>query len=373
MTRRVFFYCGDGNSLVDFRGHLIRKFQSAGYEVIANTPNIRQGNLKKLESWGVICIRSNIERKSINPLKSLIDVVKLTTTLRKFRPEILFSYTHKPVVIGAISGRFAGIKSIVSLITGTGHLFDEYNFKTKIRKKVGLVFFRLALTFSQKVIFQNPDNLDLFLQLRLVKEEKTSIVNGSGVDLDLFPFTPLPNNKRFLCLARLIKSKGILEYAQAAKELKKLYPEYSFFLGGPSDSHNDSISLDEIQRHWKEMYGINYIGNVEDPYEEIKNCDIYLLLSYNEGTPRSVLEALSVGRPIITTDVPGCRETVRHGENGYLVDVKNVASSIKYMNKIINDDLERMSTISREICENKYDVHKVNDEIFRILELKINE
>jgi len=366
--KKIFFYCGDGNSLIDFRGHLIKKYIANGFEVFANTPNIKQDNLRLLQSWGVRVIDSNIQRKSINLFSSLRELFQLIGCILRNKPSIIFAYTHKPVLVAAFAGFICRVPNVVSLITGTGHLFDNYDFKTKFRRFIGLFLFRIALTFSHKVIFQNPDNLELFLALRLVKKDKTHIVNGSGVDLEKFAYHPLPNNKTFLCLARLIKSKGLLEYAKAAKIIKDEHPGYTFLLGGPEDAHIDSIPVDEIKNEWGERYGVEYIGNVSKPYDAIKECDVYVLLSYNEGTPRSVLEALATGRPVITTDVPGCRETVNHAQNGYLVEVASVESTVKYMLQIMQSNLPKMSLESRKFAEKKYDVHTINNKIFNIID-----
>lgn len=366
--KKIFFYCGDGNSLIDFRGHLIKKYIENGYEVFANTPNIRQDNLNTLQSWGVKLIESDIQRKSINLFSSMHELFQLIRCILRNKPSIIFAYTHKPVLVAAFAGFFCRVPNRISLITGTGHLFDNYDIKTRFRRFIGLFLFKIALTFSHKVIFQNPDNLELFLELGLVKKDKTHVVNGSGVDLEKFAYHPLPNNKTFLCLARLIKSKGLLEYAKAAKIMKEAHPEYSFLLGGPEDAHMDSISADEIKNEWGERYGVEYIGNISNPYEAIKECDVYVLLSYNEGTPRSVLEALATGRPVITTDVPGCRETVNHAQNGFLVEVCSVESAVEYMSKIIQSDLSKMSLESRKFAEKKYDVHNINKKIFKIIQ-----
>lgn len=368
MKKKIFFYCGDGNSLINFRGHLIKKFIKNQFDVYANCPNITDQNYKILTSWGVKLVSSDIQRKNINVISSLTELFQLIRNLKKIKPNIIFSYTHKPLLVGALAGYLSRVPMIVSLVTGTGHLFDNYDIKTRFRRFIGLFLFKVALTFSHKVIFQNPDNLEMFLELGLVKKDKTHVVNGSGVDLEKFAYHPLPNNKTFLCLARLIKSKGLLEYAKAAKIMKEAHPEYSFLLGGPEDTHKDSISLDEIKNEWGERYGVQYIGNLSNPYDALKECDVYVLLSYNEGTPRSVLEALATGRPVITTDVPGCRETVNHAQNGYLAEVCSVESAVEYMSKIIQDDLSRMSLESRKFAEKKYDVHNINNKIFKIIQ-----
>lgn len=370
MTKKILFYCGDGNSLVDFRGNLIQKFLKAKFNVVGVGPNISDSNLELLHSWGATFEKVSIKRKSANPFRALSSLISLIGIIHKQKPSHIFSYTHKPVLVGSFAGRICKVENIISLITGTGHLFDEENLFQKIRKKIGLFFFRIALFFSSHVIFQNPDDKKLFIDLRLVEPSKSSQVNGSGVDMSSYKFSQHPpSDIIFLCLARLIRSKGLIEYAHVAKAIKKIHPDVRFLLGGPGDEHQDSISVNEIKNSWYDLYGIEYLGHIKDVRSIIEKSSIYVLLSYNEGTPRSVLEAMSIGRPIITTDVSGCRETVKHGINGFLVPVKDVDSSIPYFLKIIDSDLKKMGLESRNFCEEKYDVNKVNNNIFKILEI----
>lgn len=368
--KSVVLYCGDGNSLVNFRLELIKLFIKNGYKVHAFGPYIKEHNLIKLTNLGVRYKSTAMERKNVNPFSFITNILSLRKNIKKIEPDFIFSYTHKPVVVGALAGAFINNTKIISLITGTGHLFDDHNVKVKLRKFFGLLIFKIALSLSHKVIFQNPDNKDLFLSLGLVNKNKAFLVNGSGVDLDLFSFSEMPKEEFvFLCLARLIKSKGLIELVEIAKLIKQEFPNVRFVIGGDEDTHEDGIDLDEIKNLWPSKYGIEFIGYSDDPLSLIKQCSVYVLLSYNEGTPRSVLEAMSVGRPIITTDVSGCRETVIHGKNGYLVPVKNVKDAASFFKKIINDDLVSMGRESRKFCENKFDVHNVNRMIFNILEI----
>ena len=369
LKKKILFFCSDGGSLVNFRGNLIRKFIASNYDVIANTPNISQKNLAILHSWGVECIDTSFNRKSLSIFVLISEIFSLVKIIKIHRPNIIFSYTQKPVLIGALAAFFCRVPEIISLITGTGHLFDNYDWKSRIRKFSGLFALRIALKISSKVIFQNNDNLNLFTRNKLVNKDKTYVINGSGVDINAFPFQPFKNTKTFLCLARLLTSKGLREYAESAKQILSKYPEYTFLLGGPADEHEDSIPLEEIENVWPKKFGVHYIGNVSNPATMLGDCDAYILLSYNEGTPRSVLEAMSVGRPIITTDAPGCRETVVHGLNGFLVEPRNINSAVKYIEKLIHSNMETMGIESRKMCEVKYDVEKVNENIFDILEI----
>ncbi len=367
-SQSILFFCGDGNSLVDFRGNLIKEYLNIGYEVYAIAPYIKEQNKKILLNMGVNLRIINFQRKSLNPFSSFTSFIELSKNIISISPDIIFSYTHKPVVFGALAGYFCGVKKIVSLITGTGHIFDKHNLITRLKRFVGLTGFKLALFASSHVIFQNKDDKNLFIDLKLVSKNKTYVVNGSGVDLEHFRVEPFPEKLTFLCLARLIESKGLREYAKACEIVRKSLPEAKFLLGGPSDPHDDAINVDEIREIWKDRFGIDYLGYIEDPREAIKNCSVYVLLSYNEGTPRTVLESMSMGRPIITTDVNGCRETVKPMKNGYLVPqfdfIETAGHMLSFADKLL---IEKMGNESRIYCLEKYDVHKVNDSILQIV------
>ena len=364
----ILFFCGDGNSLVNFRGNLIKQFIKKNFKVYAIAPNLNSSSRNFLTNLGVHIEIINFERKSVNPFSSFISLFWLTKKIKNINADITFSYTHKPLVFGAFASYFSRIPKIVSLVTGTGHIFDNQTIYTKLRRFVGLIGFKLALKISTHIIFQNKDDKSLFIDLKLAEESKTSVVNGSGVDIDYFSPEIHPSQLTFLCLARLIKSKGLEEYAHACKIVREKIPNARFLLGGAPDIHSDSIDLEEIQNSWFEKYGIEYIGFIDDPREAIEMSSVYVLLSYNEGTPRTVLEAMSMGRPIITTDVNGCRETVKDGVNGFLVPKLDFIDAAHHMVKFSNSLLlSEMGRESRQYCEEKYDVHKVNTSIFNIL------
>lgn len=366
----IVLICGNGDTLYRFRLELIKSFIKKRYTVHAFAPEIPEDFLTELKDIGVIYHNISFKRKTVNFFDTFISIWDISKKLRKINPDIVFSYTHKAVIVGSISALLAGKFRSISLITGTGHIFDDDNFMQKIKKFLGIAGFKLSLLFSELVFFQNPDDLELFCSLGMTTPEKSRLVNGSGVDLKKFSQAPLPDSPVFLCMARLIKSKGLLDYANASKIVKLAYPNARFLLYGFPDDHEDSIEESEIINSWKDNYGVEYFGFTNDPVDTILKCSVYVLLSYNEGTPRSVLEAMAMGRPIITTDVPGCRETVSEGSNGYLVALKDPQSAADAMIKLLDHDLrEDMGASSRYICEEKYDVHLVNQSIIEGLKI----
>jgi len=360
-NKKIVFICGGGDSLVRFRLEFIKRFLEQSYEVYAYAPEIRDEFLEELLKLNVKFEKISFERKNLDPINTIKSIIDVTQKLKLHKPDIVFSYTHKSVVVGSICAYLAKIKSSYSLITGTGHIFDQDTVKQRIQRFIGLLGFKIALRLNQTVFFQNPDDLKLFTRLKIISSQRSVLVNGSGVDLKLFSVKPLPEEPIFLCLSRLIKSKGLVEYAKAAKITRKQFPNARFLLHGFPDDHYDSINEQEIIDNWNSNFGIEYLGFSSNPIDAISKCSVYVLLSYNEGTPRSVLEAMAMGRPIITTNVSGCRETVKDEYNGFLVPQKDFDYAASCMMKLMDPELRsEMGKASRIYCEQKYNVHEVN-------------
>tara|TARA_B110000003_G_scaffold269501_1_gene300630 strand:- start:9853 stop:10968 length:1116 start_codon:yes stop_codon:yes gene_type:complete len=366
----IVFICGNGDTLYRFRFELIKSLIKKNFTVHAFAPEIPEDFLEELKSSGVIYHNISFKRKTVNFFDTFVSIFDITKKLRAIKPDIVFSYTHKSVVVGSISAFLAGRLRSISLITGTGHIFDNHSITQRIKRFLGILGFKISLFFSEIVFFQNPDDLELFCSLGMTSKSKSILLNGSGVDLEKFYLSPLPEDPVFLCMSRLIKSKGLLDYANAAKIVKSSYPNARFLLYGFPDDHEDSIDESEIIETWKARYGIEYFGFTNDPVKTISLCSVYVLLSYNEGTPRSVLEAMAMGRPIITTDVPGCRETVMEDKNGILANLRDPNSAAQAMISLLDGDLrKKMSINSRRLCEEKYDVHLVNELIMSSLKI----
>jgi glycosyltransferase involved in cell wall biosynthesis len=223
--------------------------------------------------------------------------------------------------------------------------------------------YRFGLSKSRKVFFQNPDDEALFRQLGLLPADIPScVVNGSGVDVADYALAPLPEKPSFLLIARLLGDKGVREYAQAARKVKAQYPDAVFQLVGWIDDNPDAISQQELDE-WVNTGTVEFLGKLADVRPAVADCNVYVLPSYREGTPRTVLEAMAMGRPVITTDAPGCRETVTDGDNGFLVPVKAVDELAAAMVKFLENPelVAGMGERSRLVAEQKYDVHRVNE------------
>jgi glycosyltransferase involved in cell wall biosynthesis len=355
-------------SLVTFRGPLIAAMAERGHRVIASAPSIAPGTAAALRRLGAEPREVPLANASLNPLAMVQSLRTLRRLLLEIRPDVLLSYTIKPVILGALAGRATGVPAIVSLITGVGYAFTEGGeLKRRFTRLAASPLYRMALARSTAIVFQNPDDEALFQKLRLVRGEANVFrTNGSGIDLDRFEPTVLPERTSFLMIARLLKDKGIREFAKAAKRIKEKHPDVPIALVGRLDPSPDSLTpaeLQELSRH-----GIDFKGELEDVRPAISGCSVYVLPSYREGTPRSVLEAMAMGRAIVTTDAPGCRETVREGENGLLVPPRDSEALHEAMLRFVRDPrlAAAMGVASRRLAERKFDVRKVNSALLEI-------
>lgn len=361
-------------SLINFRGELLKTLSNAGHEVIAMADSATKETIQNIEQLGAKFIAYPIERTGMNPIKDLKTLYALYRELKKQNPDYVLAYTIKPVIWGGVAARILGKSSqFQGLITGLGFAFQSERPKQKILTYLVKKLYKVALKYPAKVIFQNQDNQRQFIDQKIILKSQSYIVNGSGVCLDYFKKEPLPegNSIVFLTIARLLAAKGLREFAAAAKEVKKLYPLTQFKLLGPEDPSPDRIPIEEI-REWHNLGVIEYCGESDDVRPWIKNCHVFVLNSYNEGMPRTVLEAMSTGRPIITTLVPGCRETVIEGVNGYLVAKSDINALVEAMIKMIENkqELAEMGNESRKIAVEKFNVHQVNNDLIRLMKLK---
>ena len=365
------------DSLIKFRGPLIEAISNKGLQVHVAVPDIA-GNRdlkKELEARNIVVHDIPLRRTGMNPLADMLTLLHLLKLIRRIRPEYVLGYTIKPVIYGSLAAWLAKAPNRFALITGLGYAFqgeDNTGKRGLIRQLVQRLY-ALALGTTHKVFFQNPDDQALFRQLNILKPSTPSfVVNGSGVNISEYEPAPLPAQPCFLLIARLLGDKGVREYAQAAKQIKNTHPEVNFDLVGWIDENPDAIQQQELDS-WVQEGTLNYLGKLADVRPAIAACSVYVLPSYREGTPRTVLEAMAMGRAIITTDAPGCRETVVHEANGYLVPVKSVDALVTAMEAFINKPelVDTMGKKSREMAEEKYDVNKVNAVMLR--EMGINQ
>lgn len=370
---RIFIFASLAESLIDFRGPLLAAMVALGHKVTACAPNENPETSRRLHDIGVSFVQLEFQRAGLNPFADLRLLAKLHVLLRKERPDIMLSYTVKPVIYGSLAAAMARIPSIYSIITGLGYLFSGNGTRQRLMRKLIGWLYRLALASNKAVFFQNPDDMYLFHERRFVAgKTRAVLINGSGVDMEFFPMTPsVATPLVFLLLARLIRDKGIVEFAEAARKLKARYPHVRFWLLGSYDSNPTALSRDQVAQ-WQAEGALEYLGETKDVRPFIAKASVYVLPSYyREGVPRSVLEAMAMGRPIITTDAPGCRETVVPGVNGFLVPPRDVKALASTMEKFILEPglIPSMGRASRDMAIRRFDVHKVNAVILRTLGL----
>ena len=360
---------GLADSLLNFRGPLISALQARGFQVHVTAPDLPVGHAMRLqlEARGLMVHNTPMRRTGTNPVADLATLWALWDLMRRVRPQFVLGYTIKAVIYGSLAAWLAGVPNRFALITGLGYSFQGEGQRGKLQALVQRLY-ALALARVNKVFFQNPDDQALFRQRSILDDGTPScVVNGSGVDVASFQVALLPPGPpRFLLIARLLGDKGVREYAQAARRICAQHPEVSFALVGWIDESPDSIPQQELDA-WVADGTLDYLGRLSDVRSAIAASSVYVLPSYREGTPRTVLEAMAMGRPVITTDAPGCRETVADGDNGFLVPVKSVDAMEQAMLKFIEDPTlaARMGQRARHIAEEKYDVHKVNAVMLR--------
>lgn len=361
-------------TIVNFRSELINDLIQRGCEVVAVCPadcNLISGdNIGKIfKTMGVLFRPINFDRSGINPLTDLAVLFNLIKVIRREKPDVVLNYTIKATIYGSIAAWLCNTQRVVSNITGLGYIFTNSSFKARFIRVFVKLQYKIALRLNDVVFFQNSDDLALFCRMNIIHSSiATKVLNGSGVNLN--NFAPNPRVKKvpqsFLFVGRLIKDKGVIEFIEAAKKIKRSFPFAKFSIVGALDENPTGIAkcfIDEVVAQGV----VDYVGSTSDVLSYLQRSEVFVLPSYREGTPRSVLEAMAVGLPIITTDVPGCRQTVSSGLNGILVAEKNVDSLYSAMFELINNsDLRsKMGAESLLRAKKVYDVNKVNLEILK--------
>lgn len=361
-------------SLINFRAPLIAALQARGLQVHVAAPDLPHDDpiRQQLQARGVVVHHIALRRTGTNPVADVQTLCSLWWLMRRMRPSHVLGYTVKPVIYGSLAAWLAGVPRRFALITGLGYAFQQQGQGGALQAVVQRLYV-LALARVQTVFFQNPDDEALFRQRALVAPgARTCVVNGSGVDVAQFAVAPLPPGPPcFLLIARLLGDKGVREYAQAARRVRALQPGVRCLLVGWIDTNPDAIAQHELDA-WVQDGTLEFLGRLSDVRPAIAACTVYVLPSYREGTPRTVLEAMAMGRAVITTDAPGCRETVVQGDNGFMVPVQSADALEQAMLRFVHDPglAARMGQRARQMAEDKYDVHKVNAVMLRAMGLE---
>ncbi|MGY2131170.1 glycosyltransferase family 4 protein [Hymenobacter sp. HD11105] len=351
----------------NFRRSLVKALQAAGHEVLAVAPPDEYSARLETE-LGCRYVPIRMENKGTNPLKDAQLTRRFYQLYRRERPDVILHYTIKPNIYGTLAAKLAGIPS-VNNVSGLGTVFIIRNMVSR----VALGLYRFAFQFPRRVFFQNDDDRQLFLQHGLVRAQITDLLPGSGVDIKRFrPAAEFTRNQpfTFLMVARVLYEKGVEEYFEAARLVRTAVPGTRVqLLGGLDESGNIGVKR-AVLEEWLQAGHVEYLGTSDNVAEHLALADAVVLPSYREGTPKTLLEAAAMAKPIVTTDVPGCRETVQDGVNGLLCqvhDASDLAEKMLLMLRLSNVELATMGRASRKLAEQKFDEQLVLNKYLQVV------
>lgn len=366
---KLLIITGAASSMLKFRRQFLMSLVASGHDVTVATPIEETHHIKQLKHLGVSVAPLPLSRTGLNPWADLLTIFKLRHIIGNVAPDQILAYAHKPVLYGLL---VKGSASFFGILTGLGYVFTGEDLKRKIIRAFFRLIYPLLLRRASALIFLNPDDAGVFQSKGMTaKNLRVETIPGEGVDPQRFSEVPQPDGRtKFLMLARLLKDKGLREYAEAAAKIKKQYPEAEFHLAGPADSNPAAISLNDVKA-WEREGVLTYHGEVSDVRPLIAACSVYVLPSYREGMPISVLEAMSSGRAVLATDVPGCRSAVKDGETGLLVPARDASALASAMLRFVENPslAERMGAAGRRRVEREFSLSVVNRRLFEILGL----
>lgn len=355
--------CNSSQNVITFRKSLILHLLEAGNEVvvIASDNDYRT----EIEALGVTMYVCNANNRSISIAKTLSYKRSVRQVIKKEKPDVVFTFQVKPNTFGAFAARKEKIKTLFCMVEGAGDVFIKNGLKWKIIRFFVCKLYKKAFKSANKVFFLNNDDKAEFIARKLVKEKQSVVIPGIGVDTEYFAFKPIKNHKTFLMVARMLKTKGVMEYCKAARIVKQKYPDAVFnYLGAEGD-----LKIADIQEFIDDG-SINYLGTTKDVRPYIENSLLLLLLSsYREGLPMSIMEAESVGRGIITSNNVGCKDTVIDGYNGFLIERGDYTAMAEKVIWCIEHprETEEMGKNARKYAEENFDQNKINSCIMKSL------
>jgi len=364
---------GIGDQVVSFRGSLARALVERGHRVIVSTPVPVERDAGEIEAevraLGAQCVFSPLDRTGINPLRERETRRHFRALFASVRPDGVFASNPKPVFHAIPAAAETGVPRRVAMITGLGHAFIAQTLRARLLRLAAVRLYRRAMRDATGVLFQNGADRLEFERLGLLPASlAVGMTGGSGVDLARFAKVPVPPEPVFLMVARLLGDKGVREFAEAARLVRERRSDCRFRLAGWIDANPAAIRREELDG-WIREGVLEYAGRLDDVRAELAACSVFVLPSYREGTPKSTLEALATGRAVITTDAPGCRETVERGVNGVLVPPRDARALAEACLRFAPDAAlrERMGAASRALAERRFDARAVNATIIEAL------
>lgn len=359
-------------ALVNFWSVLIRHMRAAGHEVLCLAPEGDAEGDEALRAQGVELRYYPLDRKGLNPARDFATIGALVRLFREERPEMLFASTIKPVIYGCIAARVSGVPHIFATITGLGYAFEADSFAKKCINKLASLLYRVALSGAQTVFFQNKDDILAFRRAGILRPSSEVVLcRGTGVDTRRFaPADPVTDPLTFLLVGRLLEAKGLPEFAEAARRLKIRYPDARFQVLGPPEQGLGSVPL-KVMKEWQKDGRLEYLGETRDVRPYLTAASVIVLPSWREGTPCSIMEGMSMGRPAVVTDAPGCREVVEDGVNGFRVPLRDPGALALAMERFIRDPslVARMGAEGRRLAEAEFDAEKVAEHIMSVMGL----
>jgi len=359
---RILLVCSKSSVVVNFRKKLIEKLQELGHQVCALAfDNEHEETIKER---GVEFHYFPDANRSLNPFKVLSSKNRYAKAIKEINPDLVFTFMLKPNVYGVQGASQAGFDNIYSMVEGTGDVFINNGFKWKLIRKYVCGGYKKSFKHSKKVFFLNNDDKAEFVSRGLVREEQCEIVHGVGIDLERFEYQPVESTSTFLMIARLLKTKGVFEYCEAAKAVKEKYPNATFNLVGGEGT----LTAEDI-KEYTDSGIVNYLGRKEDVRPYIREASVHVLPSYKEGLGLVNVEAGAVGRPIITCNTNGTRDTVKNGYNGFLVPVKDSQAIAEKMIYFLEnpEKIEEMGKNARKYAEDNFDHRVINEKICSII------
>ncbi|WP_422490187.1 glycosyltransferase family 4 protein [Endozoicomonas sp. ALE010] len=374
MKTKVAIIGTTAQTLLVFRADLIKQLIKEGITVFAFAMDFDELSMERIRKLGATPVAYSLSRYGLNPAADLIHAWQLSRKLRDFQIDIVFSYFSKPVIFGGLAARLAGVKRCVGMLEGLGYTFtptQQFSFKRWFARHVQVLLYRCILPRLDKVIFLNKDDQHDLLERHCIKVKDALVLGAIGLDLNDYGYSPAPQSPfRFIFIGRLLEEKGILFYLNAAEAIKKIHPDVVFTVLGQMEKKGNSKKLTERFLKCQSEGVIEFPGQVDNVAEWLTLSSVFVLPSYyREGFPRSTQEAMAVGRPVITTNVPGCRDSVIDGSTGFIVEPNDVQALIDKMLWFIENSeaVESMGRAGREFAVLYYDAEKINTRLIQAI------
>lgn len=361
-------------SLHNFRGPLIRAWAAGGHQVFALAPDFDDESRRAVAALGAVPVDYRLDRAAIRPLHDVVDLIRLVGVLRRLRLDHTLAYFIKPVIYGTLAARLAGVVRRHAMVEGAGYVFSDQGGRESLRRKLlrGVVtaLYRVGLRWADDVFFLNHDDIDLFVARRMVRREQAVLLGGIGVELEHFAIAEsVTEPVTFMLAARLLAHKGVHEYVEAARRIGAIHPATRFLLLGSPDLNPGSIDASTLAG-WHAEGVVEWHPHVADVRPWLARASVFVLPSwYREGVPRSIQEAMAMGRAVVTTDMPGCRDTVEVGVTGWLVPPRDVDALVAAMLRFVEAPalIAAMGRAGRARAERLFDARRANALISRVM------